>query len=267
MAITGAISPELKQEIEEVEQELHKFESKQASDTNSLKAIVYPALIAFVILASYGFYLIQSLTTDVHRLTNTIVNMQYDVHQMSTSVAQMQAVVKNDMDTMVQSLTQVSNSMSYMNETTQQMTYHLVGMTTSTDRMADDVQQMNASTQNMAVSMYNLQGDMGNINRSFSSPFKMMSNFMPFSGGNRRQYVPPPFVTYYPQQGYYSSWLYNGVQTPTVVASSTTASTATVAADPLPVVNTTTSTQTADGLQFVPDPSTLPAGQSHSASP
>lgn len=248
MATVSATAPELKQELEEVEQELHKFESKQVHDTNSLKFIVYPALIAFVILATYGFYLIQSLTTDVHRLTNTIVSMQTDVNRMTNTVAQMQTVVKQDMDTLVLSIQSVSNNMNHMNTSTQQMAYYLIGMTTSTDRMATDVQQMNASTQNMAASMYNLQGDMGNLNRNFSSPFKMMSNFMPFGGGNKRNYVPPPPVTYYPQQGYYSYWPYSGVQTANATGSTMTSTNNAVANDPLPVVNTTTTATSAGGL-------------------
>ncbi|WP_020558944.1 hypothetical protein [Thiofilum flexile] len=203
MAASSASPPALEQEIKEVEQELHQFEVKQVQDTNLLKFIVYPSLLAFIILALYGFYLVQSLAMDVHRLTNTIVAMQTDMRRMTDSVVEMQTVVKKDLNTMVLSLNSVSVNMGYVTESTQNMAYYLIGMTNNTGRMANDVQQMNSSAQNMAASMYNLQGDMGSLNQRFSSPFKMMSHFMSFSGTNQRQYVPPPPVTYYPQQSYY----------------------------------------------------------------
>jgi len=37
--------------------------------TSQLQAVVYPSLAAFVLLASYGFYLVYNLTQDVHRLS------------------------------------------------------------------------------------------------------------------------------------------------------------------------------------------------------
>lgn len=263
MAASSATPPELEKELKEVEQELHQFETRQLQDTNSLKFIVYPSLVAFVILASYGFYLVQSLTTDVHRLTNTIIHMQTDMGRMTDAVVKMQTVVNNDLDTMVLSLNNVSANMSYMTESTQQMAYYLIGMTTSTDRMANDVQQMNSSTQNMAASMYNLQGDMGNLNRSFSSPFKMMSNFMPFSSSNKRQYVPPPPVTYYPQQGYYFLSPYSSALSSNTVLATGLPNMTTATVNTQPSVDTASTGTALNALQLTPTPPPI-AGQSQS---
>ena len=200
------------EELREVETELQAFEDKQTSVTRTLQLIVYPAMVAFIILAAYGFYLVQALTTDVHRLTETIAIMQSGVNKNMNSIAGTMATMNQQMNSLVTTTQQMSNNLQGMQENTRFMTGSVGQMTDSTrlmsgsiDQMNDNtramtanIQQMNASTQNMAVSTYTMQRDMWQINKNISGPMKMFNTFNPFKGDNITPYVvPPPTTPYY----------------------------------------------------------------------
>ncbi|MDD5393312.1 MAG: hypothetical protein PHE17_09860 [Thiothrix sp.] len=198
---------EVEQNLHYVEDELQNFEERQVNVTRTLQMIVYPAMVAFIILCAYGFFLIQSLTTDVHRLTETIAGMSQTVHTNMGSIS-------GTMNTMNQ-------QMSSLVDSTDQMTNNIVGMNTSTQDMAGNIQQMNASTQNMAVSTYNMQHDMWSMNKNISGPMKMFNKFSPFGNDKTTPYVvPPPAATATPYYNNYYGWQQPavGVQVPAPVA-------------------------------------------------
>lgn len=188
-------------ELNDVEQDLRQFETSQSHATTLLKLLVYPSLIAFVILAGYGFYLIQRLTSDVNRLAETIV-------QLSASVDTSMLSISGSMNTMSGQMSSIVNSTNAMSNT-------MYAMNNSTQRMSNDVTQMNASTQNMAASAYNMQHDMWSMNRSISKPLRLFNSFMPFGGGSDTPPVPPltaPLVPYYISPYYNAGWFYPGQQ-------------------------------------------------------
>lgn len=209
---------EVVHELHGVEDELQHFEEKQVNVTRTLQMIVYPAMVAFIILSAYGFFLVQSLTTDVHRLTETIAGMNNSVQTNMQSIA-------GTMETM-------SSQMGNLVESTGHMSNNIVGMNSSTQDMAGNLQQMNASTQNMAVSTYNMQRDMWSMNKNISGPMKMLNKFNPFGSDKTTPYiVPPPATTAVTPNPYYN---YYGMQqpAPSAVAPATSAPVAPVAAQP-----------------------------------
>ncbi len=117
--------------------------------------IVYPALIAFVILAGYGFYLVYSLTKDVHLVA-----------------AHMEAITKN-MDAVAQQMEAVSANMNVVagdihaeSKTMEQMTAHLEGMN-------DQMRQMNFTVDQMRYHF-------AVMNRTVGRPMSFMNSFMPW---------------------------------------------------------------------------------------
>lgn len=200
---------EVVHELHDVEDELQNFEEKQSNVTRTLQMVVYPAMVAFIILSAYGFFLIQSLTTDVHRLTETIAGMNNSVQTNMQSIAGTMEVMSGQMGNLVESTGQMSNN--------------IVGMNSSTQDMAGNMQQMNASTQNMAVSTYNMQRDMWLMNKNISGPMKMFNKFNPFGNDKTTPYVvPPPATTAVTPNPYYN---YYGMQqfVPSAVAPATNA--------------------------------------------
>lgn len=197
-------SEDLEDELHHVEDELHEFEEHQTGVSRTLQIIVYPSLVAFVVLAAYGFYLVQSLATDVHRLTETIADMNGAVH------SNMQRMSAN-MDTMSEQMDQLVITAQSMGSNMSHITESVARMDSSTRIMSTDVKQMNVSTQNMAASTYNMQRDMWSMNKNVSKPFKMMGKFMPFGNSGTHPYVVSPPPTPYYVHSQFNQWPYQTV--------------------------------------------------------
>jgi len=110
--------------------------------------VVYPAMFAFVVLATYGFFLIYSLTTDIHVLTK-------DMGKMTTH---MEKIVLN-MDV---------------------MTKNIVIMTQTIDSQAASMREMTHHIGDMNVSMKQMRYDFSTLNNSVSRPMQFMNDFMPW---------------------------------------------------------------------------------------
>jgi len=110
--------------------------------------IVYPALVAFMILAGYGFFLIYSLTNDASRIAD---NMNEMTQSMEKITLHMDAMSKN-MVLMTQTVDSQSSSMK-------EMTHHMRGMN---------------------LSMNQMRYDMSVMNNSVSRPMSFMNTFMPW---------------------------------------------------------------------------------------
>lgn len=177
-------------EINDIEDELQDFEERQVNVTRTLQMIVYPAMVAFIILSAYGFYLVQSLTTDVHLLTETIANMNKSV---DTNMGKISGTMEN-----------MNGQMTSLVTSTNHMTSNIVGMNDSTQNMAGTIQQMNASTQNMAASAYNMQRDVWSLNKNISGPMRMFNKFSPFGSDKTTPYVVPPPSVAMPYYNYYA---------------------------------------------------------------
>lgn len=201
----------IEQELHGVEDELQHFEEQQVNVTRTLQMIVYPAMVAFIILSAYGFYLVQSLTSDVNKLTDTITDMYQSVDANMGKIS-------TTMGTM-------NEQMTHLVASTHQMTNNIIDMNGSTQNMAGNIQQMNASTQNMAASTYNMQRDMWTMNKNISGPMKMFNKFSPFGSDTNAPYVvPPPVVTAIPYYHYYG-WQQNTAVQPQVTPAPATTST------------------------------------------
>jgi len=156
--------------IEELEEEVKHLEEEEELTTaglTRLQLIVFTCLVAFLILAAYGFYLIYSLTKDVSQLA-------VDVNSMSISI-------NKNMEIIALSMGDITGRMSDINS--------------STELMASTAQNMANSTQNMAQSTDNMRYDMRRLNNSISGPMDAIGNFFP---GGKKRINPPPI--FYPRQ-------------------------------------------------------------------
>jgi len=106
--------------------------------------IVYPSLVAFIILAGYGFFLIYSLTKDVHLVVE-------DMHKITTS---MERIVVN-MDTVSKNMVVMTHTVDDQSASMREMVYHVRGMN---------------------MSMNQMRYDMSNVSR----PMNFMNDFLPW---------------------------------------------------------------------------------------
>ncbi|MCW9012788.1 MAG: hypothetical protein OQL06_03320 [Gammaproteobacteria bacterium] len=110
--------------------------------------IVYPSMFAFVLLATYGFFLIYSLTQDV-----------------GTVAEEMKTIGKN-MTTMTVHMDSISKNM--------------VNMTQTMHGQSITMAEMNKNMVNMSMSMNQMRHDISIMNNSVSRPMQFMNDFMPW---------------------------------------------------------------------------------------
>lgn len=72
--------------------------------------IVYPSLFAFILLAGYGFYLIYSMTSDVHRVTQQMDPMV----QAMIVVSENMVLITENMSVMSTNMTSVADEVAHM---------------------------------------------------------------------------------------------------------------------------------------------------------
>ena len=90
--------------------------------------IVYPSLFAFIILAGYGFFLIYSLTSDVHLVVQ-------DMHKITVSMEK----ITTNMDAMSKNMVVMTQTVDSQSASMKEMTYHIRGMNMSMNRMRYDM--------------------------------------------------------------------------------------------------------------------------------
>ncbi len=106
--------------------------------------MVYPTMVAFIILAAYGFFLIYSLTKDVHLVVQ-------DMHKITAS---MERMVVN-MDSVSKNMVVMTQTVDSQSASMKEMTYHIRGMN---------------------MSMNQMRYDMSNVSR----PMSFMNSFLPW---------------------------------------------------------------------------------------
>ncbi len=81
---------------------LESLSTTFAASAKRWEAIVYPSLFAFILLASYGFFLIYNLTTDVRRVADNMDKIVYNMSEISVNMK----VMSNNMVIMTQTMDQ-----------------------------------------------------------------------------------------------------------------------------------------------------------------
>ncbi len=116
--------------------------------------IVYPSLVAFIVLAVYGFYLVYTLSRDVHNLSLTITTLTISVDRNMNELT-------NTVRTMDHTMVKMGNNIGHMDGNIKAMTQNIASMTYNTN--------------SMAASTYYMQRNIRDVAR----PMNVMSKFMP----------------------------------------------------------------------------------------
>ncbi len=131
--------------------------------------IVYPSLFGFILLAGYGFFLIYSLTKDVHYLAISVDS------NMTVMASNFQSVSDN-MDRLTANVRAMAANMKSIDENVATLEPMLTNMT-SMDRSMDSMER---AIKAMTISTHNMRNDMAIMNQSVSRPMSFMNSFMPW---------------------------------------------------------------------------------------
>ncbi len=149
LSMFGYYDETIKEDVEDVlGQSINRFSEAIKTSSKRWEMAVYPSLFAFVLLASYGFFLIYSLTQDVSKVAIQMESMSYDMHSIVVSV--------------------------------ESMNKNMVLMTQILDSQYQTVQDMNVHIKSMDYSMSRMGYDMSIMNSNVSRPMNFMNSFMPW---------------------------------------------------------------------------------------
>ncbi len=160
----------LKQDVQHVQEEadeaIHAIESFEVR----WKFVVFPALVAFVILASFGFYLIFGI---LHRMDS----LSTDVGKMTQVIERAFPIITDDMHQM-----------------TQAVVISIPALQKDVAVMSAEVKQMSSATTSIATSTQNMGQNMWEVNKNISTPLSIMNTMIPWSN------VAAPHPNSYPPQ-------------------------------------------------------------------
>ncbi|MCK5725711.1 MAG: hypothetical protein KAH22_02655 [Thiotrichaceae bacterium] len=178
----------------ELENELRELEEREQSSTRRLQMLLYPSLLAFIILAAYGFYLVQSLTSNVAKMSNSMTTISNSIEK--------------DMEIISSNIIVMSENMTSLVGSTGSMAGQMGQLVDSTVAMKNDVGSMSNSINNMTKSTRYMQQDMKSLNHNISTPLSMFNKFLPWSNSSVGRYPGSPPQNFMPpsrqQANYYN---------------------------------------------------------------
>ncbi len=149
--------------------------------------IVYPALFMFIILAAYGFYLVFSLTEDMHTLAKNVdANMAENMRSMSANIN----LLSKNVAIMSDRVSEMSLNMENIDENTTIMNDHMADislqMNTLTPILANmevmtrSIQNMDGTIRVITANTGVMSRDMSIMNQNVSRPMGVFNSFMPW---------------------------------------------------------------------------------------
>jgi len=137
--------------------------------------VVYPAMLAFVILAAYGFFIIYTLSKDIHTLAQGMdPDMAKNLSNMSDSVTYLSENVR----TMTRRIDRISGTMEDMALTLEDVSGKMDTLQTL-EPMLVHMGGMDGSMRTLTVETGAMRHEISNMRQSMR-PMKFMNNFMPW---------------------------------------------------------------------------------------
>lgn len=180
---------------------LERFAKSFEASARRWELVVYPSLFAFIILAAYGFFLIYSLTRDMHtmaqaidptmephmnimaesvmQLSKSVESMTTRIHEMADNINTMDATVSR-MSTHIAVMEADIGEMSGKMDTLQPMLVNMSEMNKSIGTLNQSVLAMNQAVHAMTVNTGTMSRDMAVGTYHFARPMSFMNSFFPW---------------------------------------------------------------------------------------
>ena len=155
---------------------LADFVREFQSATRRWEKIAWPAMIIFAILAISGFWLIYSITEDMHRMSQNIdPQMSQNLGDMSKNIATLTRHIEH----MDLNITKLRGDITEMNAHMGDMNKSIGVMQADITIMSGNIAHMNQSITAMTWTTGVMSEDMNRLNRSIGKPMRFMNNFLP----------------------------------------------------------------------------------------
>jgi len=154
---------------------MDRFVSVFEASARRWELIVYPAMLAFVVLAAYGFFLIYTLSKDIHSLAQ---GMDPEMGKHLSHISQSVIYLSENVRTMTRRVYHMSESVEEMSGKMDALD-NLDPMLASMRGMHDSIYNMNHSMQLMSLNTDVMRSEMGRMGDSMT-PMRRMNSFMPW---------------------------------------------------------------------------------------
>ncbi len=158
--------------FKDMAQYMSQFARSFEASARRWELVVYPSMLAFIILAAYGFFLIYKLTSDIDRIT-----VQMDAISVSmVNINKNFSSTTNNMNTVTKSMVKMTGYMESMTQDIEEQNAAMHAIVLSMD-------QMNTSIDSMSFTVHQMRLDTATMGRNLHSttgPMRFMNSFMPW---------------------------------------------------------------------------------------
>ena len=151
------------------EDEYQRLSEVFESSARRWELIIYPSLFAFIVLALYGFYLIDNLQRDVHYLAISVDTTMTTLAGNTQSVSQNMGQMTTNIRAMTVSLDSIDRKVGTLEP-----------MLTNLGSMDDSMRQITPTIQSLNYAAHGMQHNMYRMNRDMGRPMRVMNTFMPW---------------------------------------------------------------------------------------
>ena len=155
---------------------LADFAREFQTATRRWERIAWPAMVVFSLLAISGFWLIYSITEDMHTMSQ---NIDPEMHQHLGDMSKNIAILTENIKHMDQTITLLSSHVSEMNTNVASIDGAINSMRVDIKHMSVNMSQMNQSIHTMTWTTGIMSEDMNRLQRDMGKPMRFMNNFLP----------------------------------------------------------------------------------------
>ncbi|GBE08666.1 MAG TPA: hypothetical protein ENG90_09350 [Gammaproteobacteria bacterium] len=147
---------------------LADFVREFQSATKRWERIAFPAMVIFALLAISGFWLIYSITEDMHLMSQNLGGMSKNITTLTSKIGHMDKNISQ----LVVSIDQMNSNIANMDVSISKIQGNISGM-------SNDIAQMNYSIYTMTWNTGVMSNDISRLNQSIGKPMRFMNNFLP----------------------------------------------------------------------------------------
>jgi len=163
-----------------LEKSLSHFAQTFETSAKRWERMVYPAIIVFGIMSISGFWLIYSLTSDVHELaTNVDPKMERNLARMSENLS----ALSENIGVMTGEVSEMKGHISHLDSSIWVMQQDMSIISTKLDTLSPllfNIAEMNQSMKAMTANTAFMSRDMGMMNQNVGRPMSFMNEFAPW---------------------------------------------------------------------------------------
>ncbi len=154
---------------------MERFADAFEASARRWELIVYPAMLAFVVLAAYGFFLIYTLSKDINTLAR---GMDPEMGKHLGHISESVIYLSENIRTMTRRVHNMSISVDDMASKMDELE-HLEPMLVNMRGMNGSMAGMNQQMETMNLTGYAMRNEVGRMGESMR-PMNFMNNFVPW---------------------------------------------------------------------------------------